>query len=254
MKFIKVAAGIGGLAAVLLSSAAATCAEVKLMAGNALAGVIRELGPGFEQATGHKILAQYGLSRTFQQQIDAGEWFDLVILSVDTMDNLAKQGKLGDANLVEIARAGVGVATRAGAPRPDINSVEAFKRTLLNAQSISYAPKTESGEHIDRMFERLGIAEQMKTCAKPQQAVHRVAHVVAAGEAELAMTVTSLLLAPGVELVGKIPEELQLYLVFTAGVGRAAKQPEAAMALVRHLTSPAAAPVIKAKGWEPASR
>ena len=94
----------------------------------------------------------------------------------------------------------------------------------------------------------------MKTRVKPQQAVDRVAHVVAAGDAELAMTVTSLLQVPGVELVGKIPEELQLYLVFTAGIGRASKQPDAAMALVRHLTAPSAASVIRAKGWEPATR
>ncbi len=120
MKFIRVAAaGVIGVAAVLSGSAAAISAEVKVMAGNALAGVIRELGPAFEQATGHKLVAQYGLSRTFQKQIDAGEWFDLAILSVDTMDNLTKQGKLGGGKLVPIARAGVGVAVRAGAPRPD---------------------------------------------------------------------------------------------------------------------------------------
>jgi molybdate transport system substrate-binding protein len=104
------------------------------------------------------------------------------------------------------------------------------------------------------VFERLGIAEEIRARTKPQQAVDRVARAVAEGEAELAITATSLLMVPGVELVGKIPPELQTYLMFTAGVGVAATQPEAAMALIKHLTSPDAALAITARGWEPANR
>jgi molybdate transport system substrate-binding protein len=248
------AAGAIGLVIVLVACVSAKSAEVKVMAGSALAGFIGELGPGFERATGHKLVVQYGLSRAFRQQIEAGEAFDLAILSVDIMDELVKQGKLGAGTFTEIARAGMGVAIRNGSPKPDINSVDAFRRSLLNAKSISYAPATEGGEHMDRVFERLGVAEQTKSRLKPQQLVGRIAQVVAAGDAELGIAVTSLLLVSGVELVGKIPEELQLYLIFTATVSGTAKQPEAAVALVRHLTSPAAAPVIKAKGWEPAIR
>lgn len=255
MEFNKPAAtGAVGLVMLLFGGVAAECAEIKVMAGSALAGFIGELGPEFERATGHKLVVQYGLSRVFRQQIEAGEAFDLAILSVDIMDELVKQGKLGGGAFIEIARAGMGVAVRSGTPKPDINSVDAFRRSLLNAKSISYAPATEGGEHMDRVFERLGVAEQMKSRMKPQQLVGRIAQVVAAGDAELGIAVTSLMLVSGVELVGKIPEELQLYLIFTATTGGAAKQPEAAMALVRHLTSPAAAPVIKAKGWEPATR
>ncbi len=248
------AAGAVGLVMLLVACVAAKSAEVKVMAGSALAGFIGELGPEFERTTGHKLVVQYGLSRAFRQQIEAGEAFDLAILSVDIMDELVKQGKLGAGTFTEIARAGMGVAVRNGTPKPDINSVDAFRRSLLNAKSISYAPATEGGEHMDRMFERLGVAEQMKSKVKPQQLVSRIAQVVAVGDAELGIAVTSLLLVSGVELVGKIPEDLQLYLIFTATVGDTAKQPEAARALVRHLTSPAAAPVIKAKGWEPATR
>ena len=255
MDFVRRAATAAlGLAVIVVGSVPAMSADVKVMAGSALAGVIKELSPAFEQATGNKLAAQYGLSRTFQKQIDAGEWFDLAILSVDTMDNLTKQSKLAGGPLVPVARAGVGVVVRKGTPKPDIRSVGAFRRTLLASKSISYAPRTESGEHIDRMFERLGIAEQIKAKLKPQQVVDRVAHVVAEGEAELGMTVTSLLQLPAVDVVGKIPEDLQLYLVFTAGIGRDAKQPDAARALIKHLTAPAAAPVIMARGWEPAAR
>jgi len=219
-----------------------------------LAGAIGELGPQFERATDHKLVMQYGLSRTFKPRIEAGEAIDLIILSLETIDDLAKQGKIAAGTRADIARTGVGVAVRTGASKPDIDSIDAFKRSLLNAKSISWAPRTETGEYLATVFERLGIVEEIRAKSKPQQAVDRVAKAVAEGEAELAITVTSLLMVPGVDLVGKIPPELQTYLVFTAGVSVAAKQPEAAKALVKYLTSPEAAPVIKARGWEPATR
>jgi molybdate transport system substrate-binding protein len=248
------AVGAIGFTMLLAQGAAATAAEVKVMAGNALAGVIGELGPQFESATGHKLGMQYGLSRTFKPKIEAGEAIDLIILSLETIDDLAKQGKIAVGTRADIARTGLGVAVRTGATKPDINSIDTFKRSLLNAKAISWAPRTETGEYLATVFERLGIAEEIRARTKPQQAVDRVAKAVAEGEAELAITVTSLLMIPGVELVGKIPPELQTYLMFTAGVGVAAKQPEAANALIKYLTSPEAAPVIKARGWEPATR
>jgi len=189
----------------LTQGTAATAAEVNVMAGNALAGVLGELGPQFERATGHKLVMQYGLSRTFKPKIEAGEAIDLII----PIDDLAKQGKVAAGTRADIARTGVGVAVRADASKPDINSINAFKRSLLNAKSISWAPRTDTWEHLAKVFERLGIIEEIRARTKPQQAVDRVAKAVAEGEAELAITVTSLLMVPGVELVGKIPAELQ---------------------------------------------
>jgi molybdate transport system substrate-binding protein len=246
--------GAIGFTMLLAQGAAATAAEVKVMAGNALAAVMGELGAQFERATGHKLVMQYGLSRTFKPKIEAGEAIDLIILSLETIDDLAKQGKVAAGTRADIARTGVGVAVRTGAAKPDIDSIDAFKRSLLNAKSISWAPRTETGEHITKVFERLGIAEEIKARTKPQQAVDHVAKAVAEGEAELAITVTSLLMVPGVELVGKIPPELQTYLTFTAAVGVAANHPDAARALIKHLTSPDASAVIKSRGWEPATR
>ena len=225
------AVGAVGFTMLLTQGAAATAAEVNVMAGNALAGVIGELGPQFERATGHKLVMQYGLSRTFKPKIEAGEAIDLIILSLETIDDLAKQGKVAAGTRADIARTGVGVAVRADASKPDINSIDAFKRSLLNAKSISWAPRTETGEHLAKVFERLGITEEIRARTKLQQAVDRVA-----------------------KLVGKIPAELQTYLTFTAGVGVAATQPEAAKALIKHLTSPEAAAVITARGWEPVTR
>lgn len=246
---------IGLFTTLLPQGGAAKAAEVNAMAGAALAGVIGELGPQFERTTGHKLVMQYGLSRTFKRKIEAGEEFDLVILSLETMDDLVKLGKIAAGPHTEIVRAGVGIAVRTGASKPDFNSVDAFKRSLLNAKAISYTPGSETGEHLAKVFERLGIAEEMRTRTKPQQTTERIAQAVADGEAELAIAVTSsLLLVRGVELAGKLPPELQTYLVFTAAVGVSTKHPEAAQAFVKYLTPPETAVVIKASGWEPATR
>jgi len=233
---------------------AATAAEVKVLAGNALAGSIGELAPSFERASGHKVLAQYGLSRAFKPRIESGEAVDLIVLSLETMDDLEKQGKISPGTRSDIARTGIGVAVRAGGAKPDIATVDSFRRTLLAAETISWAPRTETGEHLAKVFDRLGLTEEIRSRTKAQQAVDRVAQAVAEGEAELAITVTSLLTNRGVAVVGKIPAELQTYLVFSSGVGKTAVEPDAAKALAKHLISPDAAPVFTARGWEPVSR
>ena len=224
------------------------------MAGAAMPGAIGELGPQFERATGHKIVIQYGAGATFKKQIEAGEAFDLVIIDSDEVDDLIKQGKIAGDTRVDIVRVGIGVAVREGAPKPDISSVDAFKNTLLSVKSVTYAPEGATGRHLPKVFDRLGIAEQVKGKTKPN-ALDRVPQVVAAGEVELAIGgIPSLLSAKGVQLVGPLPAELQSWFVNTAGVSAAAKQPDAAKALIKHLTTPEAAAVIKAKGMEPLGR
>ncbi|MBI2369074.1 MAG: substrate-binding domain-containing protein [Candidatus Rokubacteria bacterium] len=243
-----------GFVLLLAQGVAAEAAEVKVIAGAAMSGVIGELGPQFERTTGHKLVIQYGLAPALKRQIEAGEAFDLVILSRAPMDDLTKQGKIAAGTRAEIAQVCMGVAVRAGAPKPDIGSVEAFKRALLNASSITYTADSTTGIHLAKVFERLGIAEPMKAKAKPQQVPLRTPQAVADGEAELGIALTNILLSVrGVEHVGLLPPELQNCLVFSAGVGAAAKQPDAAKALIKHLTAPAAAVVIKAKGMEPAT-
>ncbi len=246
-----VAAAKIGFVLLLAQGVAANAAEVKVIAGTAIAAVMGELGPQFERTTDHKLVIQYGLAPALLRQILAGEPFDLVILSPAPIDDLTKKGKIAAGTRTEIARTGVGVVVRAGALKPDISSVDAFKRALLNAKSIAYTPESATGIHLARVFERLGIAEQMKAKSKPQQVPERIAQAVADGDAELGVGLTNLLSVSGVELVGLVPPEVQNYLVFTAAVGEGAKQPDAAKALIKHLTAPAAAPVIKAKGMEP---
>ena len=240
-----------GLIALLAQGVAANAAEVKVMAGAGMSGAFGELVPQFERATGHKIVILYGAGATFKKQIEAGEAFDLVIIDSGEVDDLIKQGKIAGDTRVDIVRAGIGVAVREGAPKPDISSVDAFRNTLLNVKSVTYA---STSTHLPKVFDRLGIAEQMKGKTKPNALV-RVPQVVAAGEVELAIAgIPTLLSVKGVQVVGLLPAELQNWFVNTAGVSAAAKQPDAAKALIKHLTAPEAAAVIKANGMEPLGR
>jgi molybdate transport system substrate-binding protein len=236
--------------ALLAQGVAADAADVKVLAGAAMTGVFEELGPQFERATGHKIVIQYGPGGTLRRQIEAGEAFDLAIIASERVDDLIKQGKIAADSRVEIVRVGIGVAVREGAPRPDISSVDAFKRTLLSVKSIATATEGATGEHFIKLLDRLGIADQVKGKIKPY-APERVVQAVANGEAELAIGGTfDLTSTKGAQFVGLLPAELQNWFVNTAGVSATAKQPEAARALIKHLTTPEAAAVIRAKGME----
>ena len=241
-----------GFMILLVQCLAAEAAEVKVITGVGMSAVMGELGPQFERTTGHKLLTWYGNRGTMRQRIEAGEAFDLAIIG--SLDEFIKEGKITAGTRTGIARVGIGVSTRAGAPKPDISSVDAFKRALLNAKSVIYVPESVVGIHLARVFERLGIAEQMKAKTKPRQGTEGFAQAVADGEAELGFELTNeILFFSGVELVGPFPPELQSYNAFMAGVGTAAEQPEAAKALIKFLTTPEAAAVIKAKGLEPAT-
>jgi molybdate transport system substrate-binding protein len=249
---LLVAASNIGFMFLLLVGIAAQAAEVKVLSAFGIRPVMEDLGPKFERTTGHKPAIQYGLGAALKRQIEAGETFDLAILTPPLIDDLTKQGKVAGGTRTVIARSGMGVAMRAGAPKPDISSVDAFKRALLNAKSIAYAPEGTTGIHLAKVLERLGIAEEIKAKTKPQKTPERMAQAVADGEAELGFAATSVILAtPGAAVLGPFPPELQDYVVFTAVIGAAAKETEAARALIKFLTSPAAVSVIKAKGMEP---
>jgi molybdate transport system substrate-binding protein len=172
------------------------------------------------------------------------------------MGDLAKQGKVATESQIEIGRSGIGVVVRAGGPKPDIGSAEAFKRTLLNAKSITYAGEGASGMYLPRLFERLGIADEIKARTKVQTAAGRTAPAVAAGEAELALAAIGSLIEPpeGAEFLGPLPSELQHYIVYSGAVAAASKQPDAGKALIGFLAGPGAASVLKAKGMEPVAR
>jgi molybdate transport system substrate-binding protein len=232
---------------------AAEAAEVKVLCASAMRSVMKELGPRFEGTTGHKLVVQFDVVGALKRQIDAGEGFDVVILTTPLINDAVKEGTIAAGTRADVARSGLGVIVRTGAPKPDISSADAFKRTLLNAKSISYAKERATGIYLESLFKRLGITEQMKLKTKFPP-TGRGAQFVAEGETELMLSAISTFEpVPGAELLGPLPPELQRHVGYSAGVGSAAKEAEAGKALINFLKAPEAVPVLKAKGMEPMS-
>lgn len=228
----------------------AEAGEIKVLAGAFVRPVLEELGAQFERTTGHKLATKWVPGPAVRREVEAGEAFDVAISQADTMDHLVKAGKIDPGTRADLVRVGPGVAVRAGAPKPDIGSVDAFKRALLNAKSVATSPESASGVYLAGLPERLGIAAEVKPKLKsPPVNTGGAFGAVARGEAEIGFAAAAIV--PGTDLVGPFPAELQMYQVFVAGVGTAAKETEAAKALVKFLTSEAAVPVIRAKGMEP---
>lgn len=238
--------------AALLSAASTRAAEIRILASNGVKAALEELAPAFERATGNKVSITFGLAAVLKRQIEAGEAFDLAILTSAGIEDLAKQGKVDSGSRAAIARSGVGIGIRKGAPRPDIGTPDALKRTLLSAKSISWAKEGASGVYFASVLERIGIAEQMKPKVVLAASGAEVGKLLAAGQVELGVIlVNELMAAPGVEVLGPLPPALQNYTAFHAGVGAASKNAAAAGALIRFLTTPSAGAVFKAKGQEP---
>jgi molybdate transport system substrate-binding protein len=225
-------------------------AEIKVWTARAIATVLTEVGPQFERTTGHHLNVYSGLPADFLRRANAGEPFDILITGSSPVDEWIKDGKIIAETRTDIVRSGIGVEVRAGAGKPDISSVEAFKRALLDAKSIAYL-RVGSGIYVAGLVERLGIAEVIKSkVTRPESDI--VSELVAKGEVELGVVViTQILTTPGVELVGPLPPEIQSYVMFTAGVSANSRVPDAARQLIKFLTGPTAIPVIKAQGMEP---
>jgi molybdate transport system substrate-binding protein len=236
-------------AALLLVSSVAQAVELKVLSGNGPRAAVRELCAQFERSTGHKIDLRFGVNPEVKQKIEAGESFDVVIGNPPIVDALIKE-RLVVGPRADIGRAGLGVAVKSGAPKPDITSVDAFKRALLSAKAVAYPGKGASGIYFVSLLDRMGIAAEMKPRLKPMAAEDTV-EVVARGEADMVVVVaTRIVDVPGVDVVGPIPPELQTHIGFAAGLSVAAKQSEAAQALIAFLSAPAAAATLKDKGVE----
>jgi len=224
-------------------------ANIKVMLSAAFKEAYLELVPPFERASGHQVENLWVPSVQMMNRLKGGETVDLVILSAAALEDLRKAGIVSERT--DLAKSGIGVAVKAGALKPDISSGEALKRAVLAAKGIAYSTGP-SGIYLIKLFDCMGIAEQIKSRVKQVQGVP-AGSVVACGEAELAFQqVSELLPVPGIDLVGPLPPDVQEITVFSAGLHAKAPHPDAARALVKHLTSPAAAPVIRKKGMEPA--
>jgi len=249
MRAMRILAAVIGLAALMAQAGAA---EIKVLCSNGLKAVMQELAPQFERASEHKVVVRYGLAAALKQQIEAGEPFDVAILTPAMMDEVIKQGRVAADTRTVIARAGIGIAIRAGAARPDIGTAEAFKRTLLDAASISYAKAGASGIYFAGLLQRLGIAEALNAKSKVMTTGDQVIEAVAHGEVQLGvLPISEILPHDGAEVLGPLPAELQSYVVMTSAIGANAGDRKAATDLVKFLKAPAALPVIAAKGMEP---
>ena len=252
MKRPSVVVAVSILSAILMmSTAGLQAAELKLLVGGAMAEIFKELGPQFERASGHKLVIYFGTTPNLIKQATSGEPFDLGVVPVDVMKDAAARSRFASGPTTDIARVGLGVAVRAGVPKPDIRTPESLKQTLLKAQSVTFIPESAGGSQVLRLFDRLGISEAMKAKTRPQTAPPQIAQAVAKGDAELGIFLANVLIAPGVELAGPFPPELQEELVFTGAVSATPSQAEAAKAFLDYLRTPGAAAIIKAKGMQP---
>jgi len=247
---IRAAAAI--LVANALMFAQAACADViRVMASNAFKEAYLELVPQFQEASGHKVVTSFVGSADIMKRMQAGESTDLLILARNSVDELIKLGKVVPGSRVDLAKSGVGVAVRAAAPKPDISSADALKRVLLAATSIGYS-SGPSGAYLAGLFQRMGIADELRPKIKQAAPGVAVGDLIARGEVEIGFQqVSELLSIKDIDFVGPLPPDVQQITVFSAGLHVAAAAPSAAGALARFLSSPAAVPAIRSKGMEP---
>lgn len=238
-------------ASTLMFAETARAEEIRVMASNAFKEAYLELVPQFEQASRHKVVTSFVGSNDIMKRVMAGESTDLVILAANSVDELIKLGKVAPGSRVDLAKSGVGVAVRADAPKPDIGSSDALKRTLLAARSIGYS-SGPSGAYLVGLFQRMGIADELQPKIRQTPPGVPVGDLIARGEVEIGFQqVSELLPIKGIDFLGPLPPEVQQITVFSAGLHVSATEPDAAKALVQFLTSPAAVPTIKKKGMEP---
>ncbi len=240
-----------GLTCLLMLNCTAQAGELTVLSGNGARAAVTELAAQFERASGHKVTVHFDVNPDVKRKVEAGAAFDVLVLNPPVLDELIRQGHVLPVTRAMIGRAGIGAAVRAGTPLPDISTVEAFRRTLLGVRSVAYPGEGASGKYFVSVVERLGITDQMRTTMRPMPAEYNV-EVVARGEVDLVVVVASRVAGvAGVTLIGPIPQELPTWIGFAAGVGSRANAPDAARALVRFLTAPAAAPVLRSLGVEP---
>jgi molybdate transport system substrate-binding protein len=249
---MRIAALVGMLFVAAAGSDPAPAAEIRVFASNALKTSLEELAPQFERSGEHRLSINFKSAEELKREIEAGAAFDIALLGARAAEPLVAQGKLVGPPHVIVARGRAGVAVRRGAPKPDISTVEAFKHALVDARSIAFVETGSTGIYLKGLLVRLGIADQLKGKTKALPSSNPAAFAVGNGEAEIGMTqISEILPYPKAELVGPFPKEIELLSVYPATIATAAREPAAAQALVRFLSTPAAAAVFRSKGLDP---
>src|SRR5262245_15057872 len=230
--------------------------EVKVLTAGAFKQVVMALVPDYEKQTGNTVVVDNDTAGALQKRIEGGEAFDVAVITPPVVDDLTGKGKIATGSRVNLATVGVGVVVKEGAPKPDVSTVDAFKNALLAAKTVAYIDPTSggsSGIYIDKLLERLGIADQIRPKAKLKKGGH-VADLIVSGEAELGVhQISEIVAVKGAALVGPLPTEIQNTTIYAAGLSAAAQNKEAAQALIKMFSGPEAAAVLKSKGMDPAN-
>jgi molybdate transport system substrate-binding protein len=224
--------------------------HLRVLSSNGVRAVLVDVQSKAEKAIGRKLVMEFSSASTLRQRMESGTAFDVAILTPELIDELTQAGQIVPGSKAMIAAAGIGIGQRAGAAKPDIRTPDAVRKVLLNAKSIAFTKDGQSRPSIDRMFEKLGIAEAAKSKVKllgagePPEAVAR-------GEAELVITLVSEILpVKGVDLIGPLPPDFQSNVMFAAGVSTHAADARSAKAWIEYITSAALAPILKARGMQ----
>jgi molybdate transport system substrate-binding protein len=225
--------------------------ELKVVAPNAVKESMAEIADRFERETGRRIHFTWAGSEAIAKRVTEGEVFDVVVNTSRGVDRLAADGKLVAASRIDFSRSAVAVAVRAGLPRPDVSSVPALKAALLDAKSIAISSGA-SGRYLEQLFQKMGVADQIRDRIKQPPSGAQIGEMLIRGDADLGFQqVTELLHAKGIQYLGTLPDEVQNYTVWAAGLHVAASDPEAARAFTRALVAPASTPAIRRSGMEP---
>ena len=225
--------------------------EIKVLSGNGGRVAVAELSGRFETATAHKVNIDFAVNPQVRKRVLDGEAFDVAVLNPPVLDELIKAGKVKADTRTVIGRIGLGVGIKQGAPRPDLSTAEGFKKALLAAKKVAYPEEGASGIYFASLVKRLGIEEEMKSRLMPMPGEYNV-EVVADGQADMVVVVASRIYGvKGVDMVGLLPNELQTWIAFAAGVSTTAKDPELAGKLVKALAAPSAEPFLRQIGLEP---
>jgi molybdate transport system substrate-binding protein len=231
--------------------ASARAAELRMIAGGSMTGPLNRLAALFEQATGNRLIIHFDSTPNLIKQATSGAPLDLAVVPADVFKDAGAKARFVAGPTIDIARVGYGVIVRSGAEKPYIGTPDALKKALLDASSISTVPNSAAGSYVLNVFDRLGIAEPIKAKLKPQKMPDDIAPAVAKGDAALGVFLINTLIAPGVELLGPFPADLQQELVFTAAVTADSQQADVAKAFIDYLRTPDAVGIIKAAGMTP---
>ena len=247
----KLAAAIAAAVTLTVTGMTGHAAEIRVLSTQATEEAYRELVPEFEKATGNKVTTTFTGTLDANKRLAAGENYDLLIMAASSIDEHIKVGKVVPGSRVDLAKSGVGVGVKSGAPKPDISTTEALKKTILAARSIGYSTGP-SGVYVTGLFQRLGVADEIKGRLKQTPTGVFVGSIIASGEAEIGFQqISELSHFAGVDYVGPLPADVQQFTMFSSGIIVGAKDADGAKALVKFITAPAAAAAFKNRGMEP---